>query len=159
MRIETRNKPNMNINTVRVSGARRQRSPSGSSLQAEPGTPSASPLSNTWAVVGSLPLTAHTEFYQMSLFGMVRRLDRSILHRHATFAMFNAKPSSISWFLMIWDLSMNYSLPDPLMILTSPPTKLSFKRSTKANIVDFWEFKLHADASHRDSLIFFKPQF
>ena len=109
---------------------------------------------------GSLPLTALLEFRQMSLFGMVSRLDSSsILHRHATFTLSNAKPSSRSWFLMIRDISTKYSLPDPLMILSNPPTKSSFKRSTKAKIVDFWESKLRADASHLDSLIFFKPQF
>ena len=109
---------------------------------------------------GSLPLTALLEFRQMSLFGMVSRLDSSsILHRHATFTLSNAKPSSRSWFLMIRDISTKYSLPDPLMILSNPPTKSSFKRSSKAKIVDFWESKLRADASHLDSLIFFKPQF
>ena len=91
---------------------------------------------------------------------MVSRLDSSsILHRHATFVLSNAKPSSHSWFLQIRDLSMKYSLPDPLTILTNPPSKASFKRSTKAKIVDFWETKLRADASPLDSLIFFKPQF
>ena len=109
---------------------------------------------------GSLPLTALLEFRQLSLFGMVSRLDpSSILHRHATYTLLNSKPSSRSWFLQIRDLSTKYSLPNPLMILTNPPTKSSFKRSTKSKVVDFWETKLREDASHLDSLIFFKPHF
>ena len=109
---------------------------------------------------GSLPLTALLELRQISLFGMVSRLDQSsILHRHATSTLNEAKPSSRSWFLMVQDLCRKYSLPDPLLLLSNPPTKSSFKRYTKAKIVDFWESKLRLDAAPLDSLLFFQPQF
>ena len=91
---------------------------------------------------------------------MVSRLDNSsILHRHATSSLNEAKPSSCSWFLMVRSLCTKYSLPDPLVLLSNPPTKSSYKRLTKAKIVDFWESKLKLDAAPLDSLLFFQPQF
>ena len=42
---------------------------------------------------------------------------------------------------------------------TNPPNKSSFKRLAKSKVLDFWEAKLRADASHLSSLTFFKPEF
>jgi hypothetical protein len=60
---------------------------------------------------------------------------------------------------MVRDLCNKYSLPDPKLLLSNPPTKSSFKRVTKAKIVDFSESKLRMDAAPLDSLLFFQPQF
>ena len=109
---------------------------------------------------GSLPLTALLEFRQISLLGMVSRLNpSSILYRYAKNTLQDAKPSSRSWFLQTKTLCSKYSLPDPLTILSNPPSKCSFKRLSKARILDFWESKLRADAASLDSLLYFKPQF
>ena len=52
-----------------------------------------------------------------------------------------------------------YSLPDPLSILTSPPNKGSFKTKTRSHVMDFWESKLRVAAAKLDSLCFFKANF
>ena len=79
---------------------------------------------------GSLPLTAILEFRQMSLFGIVSRLDpSSIIHRHAISTLTHNKPSSRSWLLIVRDLCRKYLLQDPLITVTNPPTKSSFKKN------------------------------
>ena len=111
---------------------------------------------------GSLPLTALLHLRQLSLLGMIARLGPSnILHQHGTFVLTAAKPPARSWFLQVKDICSQYSLPGPLSVLASPPTKSSFKNNTKSHVIDFWETKLRAasDVSKLPSLLFFHPKF
>ena len=109
---------------------------------------------------GSLPLSALLHIDQLSLLGMISRLGpSSILHKLGCSTLSHAKPSSRSWFLQVRDISSQYSLPDPLAILNSPPTKSAFKRTVKSKIIDYWEKKLRLEASKLDSLAYFKPKF
>ena len=109
---------------------------------------------------GNLPLPALLHVRQLSLLGMIGRLGPNhILHRLGCSVLANAKPSSRSWFLQVRSLTLQYSLPDPLSILSSPPTKSSFNRIVKSKITDFWEVKLRHEASKLDSLVHFKSQF
>ena len=71
---------------------------------------------------GSLPLTAHLDLRQLSLFGMISRLGPGcILHHHACYTLANAKQSEKSWFIQIRDICDKYSLPSPDVI--HQPTK------------------------------------
>ena len=92
---------------------------------------------------GSLPLTALLDFRQLSILGMITRLDSSsILHTLAKNTLSDARPSSRSWFFQAEQLCSKYLLPVPITLLHNPPTKCSFKPTVKFYIVDFWETNL-----------------
>ena len=120
----------------------------------------ATPETVVYFLGGSLPLPALLHLRQFSLLSMIAHLGHdNILHMIACTALTNSKPSGRSWFLQVRDISVQYSLPDPLTILNSPPTKLSYKKLVKSRIIDYWETKLRQDALNLSSLAFFKPQF
>ena len=64
-----------------------------------------------------------------------------------------------SWFLSIKHICTQYSLPDPLLILTSPPPAQSFKKSTKQKVLDFWNTKLRSEVLKLQSLNMFKAEY
>ena len=110
---------------------------------------------------GQLPGAAQLHMRQLTIFGMICRLQGSILHKLADFMLSSAKPSSGSWFLQIRDLLIMYSLPQPLQLLNSPLSKQRFKSLVRSHVVDYWEKQLRLEASNPDltSLKFFKPCF
>jgi hypothetical protein len=61
-----------------------------------------------------------------------------------------------SWFHQLRDICKNYSIPHPLQLLSDPPSSSSFKNTCKKKFLDFWNRKLCASASGKDSLILFK---
>ena len=52
-----------------------------------------------------------------------------------------------------------YQLPDPLLVLQSPPTHYQWKTLTKNKVLDWWQTKFRGVAEHMDSLEFFNPSF
>ena len=109
---------------------------------------------------GSLPLTALLHLRQFSLLTMIAHLGPDhILHRIGCSALDSNNLSHHSWFHHIKINCAKYSLPDPLTILTNPPSKESFKRTVKSKVTDFWEKKLRFDASKLLSLEFFQPSY
>ena len=109
---------------------------------------------------GCLPLPALLHSRQLSVLGMISRLGHNnILHQIGISTLSSFRPSSRSWFLQLRDICGQYSLPDPLDILTNPSTKDSFKRLVKSKVTDFWEAKPRMEASHLSSLEYFRPQF
>ena len=118
------------------------------------------PESVVYFLGGSLPLPALLHIHQLSLLGMIARLGPSnILHRLGCYTISNAKASSRSWFIQVREICAQYSLPDPLYILTNPPTQASYRSKVKSSVIDYWESKLRTDAAKLDSLAFFKPNF
>ena len=116
-----------------------------------------SPSALVHFMAGSLPLTAILHIRQISLLGMISRLQQDPLHTLAHQALLTS--SSLSWFTSVRDLMQLYQLPHPLTILDNPPTKDSFKKLVKAKILDYWEKKLRAEAALLPSLNYFYPQF
>jgi hypothetical protein len=108
---------------------------------------------------GSLPGKALLHLRQLSLFGMVTRLQGNIIHRHANNVLLKDKLSSRSWFLQIRELCIEYNLPHPLVLLEYPLSKSSYKNMVNKAVVSFWESKLRAEAAGLLSLEFFRPQF
>ena len=107
---------------------------------------------------GSLPLTALLHLRQLSLLGMIARLGPDhILHRLACATLSSNGNSSHSWFIQVKTICAQYSLPDPITILTL--SKTSYKKQVKSKIVDHWETKLRLAASKLLSLEFFQAQF
>ena len=109
---------------------------------------------------GSLPLTALLHLRQLSLLIMIAHLGPDhVLHQLGSSVLSAANPPSHSWFTQVKNICSQYSLPDPLSILSSPPLKTSFKTKSKSKVMDFWESKLRAEASRLPSLQFFQQNF
>ena len=64
-----------------------------------------------------------------------------------------------SWFIQLRQVCDLYNLPDPLLVLQSPPSKYSWKKECKAKVMLFWEDKLRLDAKSLPSLSYFKPEY
>ena len=113
-------------------------------------------------LAGSLPLTGILHLRMLGLLGMIARLGPdSILQQHGRHVLLNASQNSScsSWFITIRSISQQYSLPDPLIVMQSPPTQYHWKSLTKAKVLDWWQVKLRGEAAHLDSLEYFKPCF
>ena len=52
-----------------------------------------------------------------------------------------------------------YHLPDPLILLSNPPTKQELKCLVVSKVTEFWHSKLFSEASQKSSLQFLKCQF
>ena len=117
------------------------------------------PACVVYFLAGSLPGLALLHLRQLSLLGMVTRLQGSILHNHAMNVYRRGKPSSRSWFLQVRDICLQYSLPHPSTLLEFPLTKLAFKNLVKKAVVSFWEKKLRDDAKSLKSLEHFRPEY
>ena len=99
----------------------------------------ATPAPVVFFLAGSLPAKALLHLRQLSLFGMIARLGPSnILFQLGWSILRSDQASSHSWFHQIEDISEKYSLPPPLTILASPPTKSCYKRTVKMKILDWW---------------------
>ena len=113
-------------------------------------------------LAGSLPATALLHLRILGLLGMIARLGtENILHQHGSHVLLNPNNENItnSWFANCRVISYQYSLPDPLLILQSPPKHLYWKKLTKSRILDWWTAKFRGEAEHLDSLQFFNPSF
>ena len=117
------------------------------------------PESFVMFMAGSLGATAHIHIKQMGLFGMITRLPDNILYKVATAKLASEPDDSSSWFVQIRQLCNQYCFPSPLSLLENPLTKPKFKKLIKSRVLDYWRRKYELEASERDSLEFFKPQF
>ena len=111
-------------------------------------------------LAGSLPGEALVHLRQLSLLGMITRLQGSTLHRHALNS-FDSNPSSASWFHRVRDLCLQYQLPHPLSLLSAatPIPKEVYNSLVKKHVINYWEMKLRDEASPLTSLRLFHPQF
>ena len=113
-------------------------------------------------LAGSLPATALLHLRILGLLGMISRLGPSnILHQHGSHVLLNPNGDNVtnSWFANCRIVSQQYALPDPLLILQSPPKHLYWKKLTKSMVLDFWTAKFRGEAEHLDSLQFFNPSY
>ena len=113
-------------------------------------------------LAGSLPATALLHLRMLGLLGMIARLGPdNILNQHGRHVLLNLGTgmASKSWFASIRSLCQQYSLPDPLLVLQSPPTHYYWKSKTKLKVLDNWQVKLRGEAESLLSLEYFKPSF
>ena len=90
---------------------------------------------------------------------MVARLTDDPLTNHARNVLVSAKSSSKSWFCQIRDLCLMYTLPHPLVILQTKPSKVAYKKLVLSNVISLWETKLRGETALLSSLVNFKPEF
>ena len=64
-----------------------------------------------------------------------------------------------SWFGQVLDISLQYQLPHPLVLLHSSTAypKEGYKGLVKKKVTDYWEQKLQGEVETMESLEFFKP--
>ena len=108
-------------------------------------------------MAGSLGASAQIHIRQLGLFGMITRLPGNLLHKIASSKLSTESNTSAFWFVKIRLLCTQYDLPSPLQLLSSPPSKSSFKSLVKAKVTDFWESKYRSE--WKPSLKYFKPEF
>ena len=88
---------------------------------------------------GSLPLSGILHLRMFSLLGMIARLGRDhILNKHGMEILLSSSPecTSKSWFLSLRPLAHKYDLPDPLLILQSPPSHYHWKSLCKSRVIE-----------------------
>ena len=110
-------------------------------------------------LAGSLPASALLHLKMLGLLGMIAHLGRTnILYQYGCQVLLSNFPGK-SWFSSLRSICKDYRLPDPLLILQSPPSKDSWKRMTKSKVIDFWEIKYRAQATLLPSLRYFNSNF
>ena len=127
------------------------------------------PRSVIFFLAGTLPAEAVLHCKQLSLFLMICQEPDNILHSIASHCLTRLPSNAKSWFTSLVSLTLQYSLPHPLALLNSPPTKQQFKRKVKQNVTFFWQNILRAETgtcknksaetSSLSSLHFFRPDF
>ena len=113
-------------------------------------------------LAGFLPATGLLHLKMLSLLGMIGRLGpNNVLHQHGIHVLLFTTHTSpyTSWFHSVRLISQKYSLPDPLLILQSPPTIYKWKSQCKSKVIDWHEQNLRAEAELLPSLTFFNPAF
>ena len=87
---------------------------------------------------GSLPATGLLDLRKLCLLGMLARLGPgNILHQHAIHVLLNLDKQNVnkSWFSGIRTISTQYDLPDPFLVLQSPPFYSHWKNLTKCKVL------------------------
>ena len=79
------------------------------------------------------------------------------LYQHAMYVFHHSVPNS--WFSCLRQTAAQYSLPDPLQILSSPPPKLQFKGKVKSSIKEYWHATLVKQAAFLPSLRYLRLPF
>ena len=107
---------------------------------------------------GSLPAAALLHQHQFTLLHMVALLGPgNILHQHGLYMLHQEVPNS--WFVQLRQTCAQYSLPDPIQVLTSPPPKPVYKSLVKTCIRSFWHKNLASKAANLPSLRYLRPNF
>ena len=70
-----------------------------------------------------------------------------------------SSPPPKSWFCQVDSICSKYSLPSALHILLNPLPKYTFKKMSKAAVINWWEQKMRYESSQLKSLVYFKPHF
>ena len=120
---------------------------------------SATPECVIWFLAGCLQLKSLLHLRQMSLFGMLSRLQQgdNPLANHARYVFSTA--GSKSWFHQVQATFLQYSLPHPVTFLDNPRSQAVSKARVKSAVIEHWETKLRGQASLLTSLKYFKPSF
>ena len=116
------------------------------------------PDSAVFFLAGSLPGSALLHLRQLSVFSMICNLDDNILKSLAKDNLTQAKASAKSWIQDIRDLTIQYQLPHPLILLENPLPRVKFKQLCKMKVHEYWHSKLSQDAT-LPSLQYLQPSF
>ena len=110
-------------------------------------------------LAGTLPAPALLHLRQLSILGMVSRLERNVLKTLGLETLIGSKPSNKSWFQNIRDLCLMYCLPHPITLLENPLPKSKFNDLCKQKVLQYWHRKLSLEVATLPSLHYLVPQF
>ena len=105
------------------------------------------PDSAVFFLAGTLPASALLHLRQLSLFSMICSLDDNVLKSLAKDILIQAKSSAKSWIQDVRDLTIQYQLPHPLLLLENSLPKDKFKQLCKQKVLEYWHEKLSRDAA------------
>ena len=109
-------------------------------------------------LAGSLPATALLHLRQLSLLLMISHLEGNTLKSVQTKILIEAKPAANFWIQQVRDICIQYQLPHPLQLFSSPMKKERFKTLCKQRVSEYWHRKLTHQADF-PSLSFLQPDF
>ena len=108
-------------------------------------------------LAGSLPGTALLHLRMLGLLGMLARLGPDSTLQQIGRQVLLSNGRGKSWFLVLRTICHQYGLPDPLLILQSPPSKETWKGQCKSKVISWWEERLRGEAALLSSLVYFRP--
>ena len=117
------------------------------------------PAPAVYFLSGALPAPAILHMRQFGLLGMIAKLGPgNILWKHGFYILNHHIKHS--WFSQVRELALKYSLPDPVLTLTSPPlSKPAWKGTVRRAVTAYWQSKLVTEAKALPSLEFLRPAF
>ena len=119
--------------------------------------PKNTPACVIFFLAGSLPISATIHLRQLGLLGMLARKGKeSLLVKIGTVVLLSASETK-SWFNHVRRISVDYDLPDPLLILQSPPSKDAWKKLCRSKVISWWENQLRYEAEALTSIPYFRP--
>jgi hypothetical protein len=121
--------------------------------------PSTTPDCVVFFLAGSLPATGLIHLRQLGLLGMIARLGENSILQQLGRQVLLSNGRGKSWFLQVRTISEQYNLPDPLLVLQTPPSKHSWKALCKSRIISWWEVRLRGEAILLPSLKYFYPSY
>ena len=110
-------------------------------------------------LAGSLPAEGYLHLRQLSIFGMVCRLENNILKDLVLKILSSPLPFKNSVFRQIQHLCDLYQLPDALSLLHYPLPKAKFKSICKLQVYEFWHKKLTLESLNLSSLQFLDTRY
>ena len=106
------------------------------------------PESVVFFITGMLPATAICHLRTLGLFAMIIRSEPSSILQQIGRKIFLSAPSNKkSWFVQLRSITNLYLLPNPLLPLQLPMSKIKWKKQCKATVISYWEEKLPSDAA------------
>ena len=111
---------------------------------------------------GSLPIMGILHLRMLNLLAMIARLGPdNILHKHGRSILLHKgrENAGHSWFIKMRYISTQYGVPDPILVLQTPPVLFYWKNLTNLKVLDWWKVHLSGEAELLASLEFFKPSF
>ena len=102
---------------------------------------------------GLIPAEGLIHLRALTLFGNITRLDADSLEKRLALRQLSVKDTqSGSWFIDIRRICVKYDLPDPLDVLSDPPSRYAWKRQIHVKINNYWKDRLIKQAELYSSL-------
>ena len=116
------------------------------------------PRAAVYFLAGRLPIEAVYHSRMLSLLGMIFRLPSDhLLVRRGIEVMNDPPPKNHSWFSFCLHLVHQYSLPHISSLFYSPPTKLSWKKTVRKAVLQYWHPLLCSEVMELSSLLYIRP--
>ena len=118
-----------------------------------------SPITSLYFLLGELPMEASLHLDILSLFWIIWQNPQTKVSEVLKYLLMMSSSSSLTWAAHVRILFQLYKLPDPLLLLDSPPwPKQRWKDHTKAAVISHHEASLRREAASNSKLPFLNVQ-